>query len=129
MVPGTWISVKTINNPVSAKMNPKNMTTLRLRKSIGRSPLRRVLVLIPLAFACFAFAPQTRATCQEGYGTTNNTFLGDNALISNITSNDNTAIGFQALLSNTTGNYNTAIGSQALYNNNGYDNTANGYQA
>jgi Chaperone of endosialidase len=91
--------------------------------------LRLSVILISLTFAFFALSPQVRATCQEGCSITNNTFLGDNALISNITSNDNTAIGFQALLSNTIGNYNTAIGSQALYNSNGYDNTANGYQA
>jgi len=100
-------------------------TTLSSKHSRNRSSW----LLIPLALACFALSPQARATCQEGCGTTNNTFLGDNALISNITSNDNTAIGFQALLSNTTGNYNTAIGSQALYNNNAYDNTATGVQA
>jgi hypothetical protein len=34
-------------------MKTENMTTLRLRKSIGRSPLRRGFLLIPLAFACF----------------------------------------------------------------------------
>jgi hypothetical protein len=34
-------------------MKPKNMTTLHFRKSIGRSPLRRGFLLIPLAFATF----------------------------------------------------------------------------
>ena len=34
-------------------MKTKNMTTLHLRNSIGRSPLRRGLLLIPLAIACF----------------------------------------------------------------------------
>jgi hypothetical protein len=34
-------------------MKPKNMTTLHFRKSIGRSPLRRGFLLIPLAIASF----------------------------------------------------------------------------
>ena len=34
-------------------MKPKNMTTLHFRKSIGRSPVRRGFVLIPLAIATF----------------------------------------------------------------------------
>ena len=37
-------------------MKPKNMTTLHFRKSIGRSPLRRGFLLIPLAIALFLWA-------------------------------------------------------------------------
>jgi hypothetical protein len=37
-------------------MKPKNMATLHFRKSIGRSPLRRGFLLIPLAIALFLWA-------------------------------------------------------------------------
>ena len=47
------------NNPTSTKN--KNMTTLHLKKSIGRSPLRLALLLIPLVFACFALSPRAQA--------------------------------------------------------------------
>jgi len=42
------------NNPTSTRNETKKMTTLHLRKSIGRSPLQHGFLLIPLAFACFA---------------------------------------------------------------------------
>ena len=43
-----------VNNPTSTKgMKTKTMTTLHLRKSIGRSPCRGALLLIPLAIATF----------------------------------------------------------------------------
>ena len=61
------------------------MTTLGLRKSIDLSPLRLAFFLIPLVLTCFALSPTARAVCQNGCGTNNNTFLGDNALISNTT--------------------------------------------
>jgi len=105
------------------------MTTLHLRESIGRSPLRRVLLLIPLALACFAISPQARATCQDACLTNNNTVQGDDALISLTSGSDNTALGFDALTSTSTGNWNTAVGSQALLNNTGSFNTAIGYEA
>ena len=96
------------------------------------------------AFACFALAPQARATCQQGcYITTGDTFLGDEALVHNTngafntaigqdalefntTGMDNTANGSAALIANTTGNFNTAVGSGALYGNTADDNTAIG---
>src|SRR6266480_550326 len=81
------------------KMETKNMTTLHLRKSIGRSPLRLGFFLIPLVLACFALSPQARAVCQEGCLTNGNTVLGDDALLNN-TSVNNTAIGFNALFFN-----------------------------
>ena len=75
-------------------------------------------VLIALLLACFAFAPQAWAVCQEGCDTPlANTFLGDDALMSNTTGNFNTAVGASALGSNTTGLDNTAIGSSALPSN------------
>src|SRR5437870_12535129 len=45
------------NNSTSTK----NMTTLHLRKSIGRSPLRLAFLLIPLALVCFRLSPAVRA--------------------------------------------------------------------
>ena len=105
------------------------MTSLHLRKSIGRSPLRLGFLLIPLLFGCFGLSPTARAVCQEGCLTNENTVLGDDALLNNTGSN-NTATGFNALLSNTTGTSNTAIGDSALLNNTvGTENTANGVLA
>ena len=84
-------------------------------------------VLVALAFACFALVPQARAVCQEGCLSSNNTALGEDALISNTTGYHNTATGWSALLFNTGGVSNTATGSSALYRNTaGYDNTATG---
>jgi hypothetical protein len=83
-----------------------------------------------LAFACFMLSPMAQAICQEGCLSSNNTALGEDALISNTTGNNNTAIGLEALFSNTTGSSNAATGFQALLNNTtGSENTANGYQA
>jgi hypothetical protein len=42
------------------------MTTPRLIKSIGRSPLRLALLLVPLLFACFAIAQSAHAVSPEG---------------------------------------------------------------
>ncbi len=96
---------------------------------MNRASNQLALLLIPFALACFTLSPQARAVCQEGCDTSNNTFLGDDALINN-TGTDNTAIGFAALLNNTTGKYNTASGEFALYSNTtGNKNTANGTYA
>jgi uncharacterized coiled-coil protein SlyX len=115
-------------------MKSKNMTTLHLRKSIGRSPLRRCLLLIPLALACFALAPAARAalpppTPDGGYPN-GNTAEGTGALFSLTTGTNNTANGDTALNHNTIGYNNTAIGNTALYSNTtGYKNAANGHNA
>src|SRR5712672_2275700 len=94
---------------------------------IPRSPLRLALLLILLGLACFALAPQARATCQNGCLTNENTVLGDDALSSDTTGFQNTATGFKALFSNTIGHQNTATGDDTLFNNTtGYFNTANG---
>ena len=54
-------------------------------------------VLIALTLACFGLSPQARAVCHEGCDLVNgNTFLGDDALLSNTNAN-NTAIGSNAL--------------------------------
>ena len=108
------------------------MTTLHVRKSIARQPLRLAFFLIPLALACFALSPQARAVCQEGCETQGlaNTVLGWDALAVNRTGAQNTAIGFRALYSLTTGSRNTAIGSDALVSNvTGSENTATGVEA
>jgi hypothetical protein len=111
-------------------MKTKNMTTLHLRKSIGRSPLRFGFPLIPLVLACFALLPSARAISPppDGcYGSgVSNTAEGCSALEGLTTGGDNTALGLRALNQNTTGNYNTATGANALDNNNGSANTANG---
>jgi Chaperone of endosialidase len=85
------------------------------------------LFAIVIAFLSVTVSPQARAVCQQGCDTGNqNTFLGEDALISNTTGINNTAIGENALYSNTTGYENTAIGSFALSSNTGNSNTAMG---
>jgi hypothetical protein len=105
-------------------------TTLPLRNLMNRS-LVRAFLLVPLLLGCFALAPQAQAVCQQGCDLTNgNTFLGDDALISNTSGIDNTAVGSSALTANTTGIRNTAIGFNALENNTaGLHNTATGWNA
>jgi Chaperone of endosialidase len=81
-------------------------------------------------YALAVFAPEARATCQEGCDIAfGNTFLGDDAL-GNDTGNSNTAIGDSVLADNTTGNENTASGAFALgFNTTGSFNTASGAAA
>ena len=132
------------NNPASTKNENENMTTLHLRKSIGRSPSRlgspsvqpiwiiRGFLLIPLALACFALSPTARAVspAPDGGYPNGNTAEGTHALFSLTTGDDNTANGSGALYHNTTGFSNTANGFEALYyNTRGYRNTANGGSA
>src|SRR6266403_1589998 len=126
-------------------MKTKHMTTLHLRNSIGRSPLRlglprvqriwiiRGFLLIPLVLAWFALSPAARAQLSpapDGGYPNNNTAEGFNALFSLTTGYNNTANGANALSNNTTGFFNTANGSDALSSNNtGARNTANGVNA
>src|ERR1700730_8341371 len=94
------------NNPTSTKeMKTKDITTLHLRKSIGRSPLRRGLLFIPLVLCCFALPPAVRAVSPppDGGYPGQNTAEGDSALFSLTTGGNNTAVGFNALFANTTG--------------------------
>jgi hypothetical protein len=118
--------------PQQQKMKPKNMITLRLRKSISRSPLRLGFIFISMTLACFALLPTTRGVSPppDGGYANNNTAEGDYALFNLTTGADNTAIGRNALGYNTTGNSNTATGSQALLlNTTGSLNTAHGFAA
>jgi len=116
-------------------MKTKNMTTLYLRKSIGRSPLRLGFLLIPLALAWFALSPAVRAVSPppDGGYPGFNTAEGDFALNSLTTGGSNTAIGNSALFSLTTGTNNTATGANALFSlttsSNGGNNTATGVNA
>src|SRR5205814_240608 len=125
-------------------MKTKHMTTLHLRNSIGRSPLRlglprvqpiwiiRGFLLIPLVLAWFALSPSTRAVlpAPDGGYANNNTAEGDDALFSLFAGSNNTAYGYQALYSNINGSNNTANGYYAHYSNsNSSSNTAEGYQA
>jgi trimeric autotransporter adhesin len=115
-------------------MKTKNMTTLHLRKSIGRSLLRRGLLFIPLALCCFALSPAPKAfgvtPAPDGGYPNYTTAEGANALYNLTTGIKNTALGFDALFTNTTGGYNTATGEQTLFLNvSGNDNTAYGYRA
>src|SRR6476659_7410279 len=118
----------------SLNKKSKNMTTLHLRKSINRSPLRCGLLLIPLALACFALAPAARAalpppTPDGGYPN-GNTAEGAGALFSLTTGTNNTANGDTALNHNTIGFNNTAIGNTALFtNSSGQRNTATGHNS
>src|SRR5437764_11520647 len=130
-------------------MKTRNMTTLHLRKSIGRSPLRLGFLLIGLALAWFALSPPAQAVTPPpdggypGFNTaegdnalfslttgTNNTATGSGALHDNRTGGGNTATGSGALRANTTGNFNTATDSGALRaNTTGNFNTATGSSA
>ncbi|HWX15772.1 MAG TPA: hypothetical protein VNY07_04215 [Chthoniobacterales bacterium] len=63
-------------------MRTKNMTTLHLRKSTSRSPLRLGFLLITLALAWFALSPTASAVTpvRDGGYPNNKTAEGDNAL-------------------------------------------------
>jgi hypothetical protein len=118
-------------------MKTKNMTTLHLRKSIGRSPLRLGFLLIGLALALawFALSPPAQAVTPppDGGYPGFNTAEGDFALNSLTTGGHNTATGFSALFSVTTGSNNTATGANALFSlttsTNGGNCTATGVNA
>ena len=109
------------------------MTTLNLRNSIGRSPLRLGFLLIALALACFALTPAAQAVDPppDGGYLNANTAEGDSALYSlnTTTGHDNTAVGASALYYNVDGMFNTAFGSGALALTTGNSNIALGSQA
>jgi hypothetical protein len=98
----------------------KNTTTLIVRNSINRAPLRRGLVLITLALACFALSPAAQAVSPppDGGYPGGNTAEGDSALLSVTTTGEfNTAVGWLSLTSNRGGFLNTGVGAGTLLNN------------
>ena len=106
------------------------MTTLHLRKSIGRSPLRRGYLLIPLALCCLSLAAaQAVSPAPDGGYPGGNTAEGQSALFSLTTGGYNTAVGFFSLKSDTVGSFNIAIGAGALFANSADNNTATGVAA
>ncbi len=110
------------------------MTTLPVKNSLSHAPLRRGVLLVPVALAWFALSPTPKAfgvtPAPDGGYANGNTAEGTNALLSLTTGSFNTATGDEALQANTTGNYNTANGAGALQNNTtGRSNTANGVDA
>jgi hypothetical protein len=128
---GTGLQLMQFNNPPSTKEKTKNMTILDLKKSIGRSPLRFALLLIPLALGCFALSQTARAVspAPDGGYPNGNTAEGTQALLSLTTGIYDTALGAYTLRLDTSGSNNTAVGGLALSNNNGNGNTAMGYNA
>src|SRR6476660_8162736 len=120
MVPSSvrnWIAINAVQQP---SLN-KNMTTLHLRNSISRSPVRRgfpvVVLALALAFVALPQMAQAVTPAPDGGYPNGNTAEGTNALFNLTTGFENTATGSIALYSNTTGYDNTATGAQALYSN------------
>src|SRR5882757_461692 len=137
MVPGSarnWIAVNAAQQSSLNKKNKnKNMATLQLRKSIGRSPWRRGLLFIPLLLGCFGLLAAPNAfgvnpPPPRGYPNFT-TAAGDHALQALTLGLGNTAIGTFSLFSVTTGNFNTALGAGALDLNTADSNTAVGTAA
>ena len=96
-----------------------------------QSPLRLVLLLIPLVFACFALSPTAQAVspAPDGGYPGGNTAEGQNALFSLTSGGFNTAVGFFSLRSNATGQFNTATGAGTLLASTADENTATGAAA
>ena len=115
------------------------MTTLHLRKSIGRSlpPITyhySLLTVLLLALCWLALSPAPKAfgvsPPPDGGYAGNNTAEGTNALLSLTSGINNTAVGFGALSNDSTGGYNVAVGSNALaLNTSGNFNMAIGTEA
>ena len=107
------------------------MTTLRLIKSIGRSPLRLALSLISLVLACSAFSERAHAVspAPDGNYPGGNTAEGQNALFSLMTGGYNAAVGWFSLKSLSTGSFNTGVGAGTLVLNTADSNTAVGAAA
>ena len=80
--------------------------------------LRNIIHPTFALFTCamFILSPSTRATCQEGCLTNQNTVLGEDALPES-SGTGNTAVGFNALHNDTTGQENTAVGWETQINN------------
>jgi hypothetical protein len=114
------------------KNQNKTMTTLQLKQSIDRSPLRLGILLIPLTLGCFALSPTVRALtpalpggCPPNFTTAG----GCHALYDLTTGIGNTGVGWHALNENADASFSTGIGAGALLFNNGESNTAVGAAA
>jgi hypothetical protein len=115
------------------KTHTSNQLTTAINPT-GRSPLRRGLVLIALAFALSVLSPMSRAVDPPPVGgyPGDNTALGEDALFSYDTSiqGENTACGHDSLYNLSTGIYNTAFGDDTLHGSTaGNNNTAVGWHA
>src|ERR1051326_5230511 len=75
-----------------------------------------LLFSIVLVFLSVTIAPQARATCREGCFATQNTVLGDDALLNGTGPSENVAIGDGTLQILASGSVNTAVGSAAMPN-------------
>src|SRR6476659_935640 len=117
------------NNPILNKR--QNMTTLRLKTSMGRSGSRCPLRLIPLLLVCIGLLPTAEPVVPPPSGGYPNftTAAGDHALQALTLGLGNTAIGTFSLFRVTTGNFNTAVGAGALDLNTADSNTATGAAA
>src|ERR1700751_3982771 len=106
------------------------MIALHLTGLIGRTGLRRDLLLSLAALACFALMPASKSfavsPAPDGGYPGNNTAEGTSALFSLTSGVSNTAVGFQSLYKNTNGKYDTAIGAKAAHDNRAAQNTATG---
>src|SRR5262245_11642795 len=102
-------------------------TNNHLQYSIA-PPHWRIWTVLILASGCLAVPHRADAACPEICDvSTENTGVGDSALVSLTTGGGNTAVGRSALEQNTTGIQNTATGSFALQSNRGStENTATG---
>src|SRR4029453_16346978 len=94
-------------------METKNMTILHSKKSIGRSPLRHGLLLLPLLLACLALLPSAQAAPDPADPPVSNTRDGQFSLGSITTGINNSAFGTNALNKLTIGNNNVAQGNSA----------------
>ncbi len=115
---------------ILTKKDPNMKQSIKLKTTI--------LLVIPLALACFALLPRAQAATPEnlpapppdGFYNGFNTAEGFGALFALTTGTFNTALGFKALNADTSGGSNTAVGGQALLHNNlGNYNTAIGENA
>jgi Chaperone of endosialidase len=132
-------------------MKTQKMTTLSLRKTIGRSRWQPGCLAVLFALVYLAFSQTAQAllpaptpdgaypghNTAEGSGAlfnvnvtsgTFNTAVGAQALYGNITGDANTAVGAFSLSANSSGNQNVAVGQDALKRNTASGNVAVGYQ-
>ena len=91
-----------------------------------------LVLLIPLALACFAFLPEAQGQVSpppDGCYPNFTTAEGCDALNSVTSGSGNTALGWRSLFLDSTASFNTGVGAGALALNNGDSNTAVGAAA